>query len=134
MSPLDTPKYRTALEALAKLGLVPSAIEALADAGPDAVYRELSRRGRVWSIDNHKWRKSLKPRSVPSAIVKGGYLDHAAFRFIVHADEVNGAIAEFTSIMASFGYELTRVNVHEGRSVHECLVYATIHQAANNHG
>lgn len=134
MSPVDTPKFRLALEALAKLGLVPTAIQALADSGPDALYHELSRRGRVWSTDLKKWRKSMKPRAVPAVPTRSGYLDRASLRVIVHADEVDGAIDELHALAGLAGYELLRIDVREGRSIHECLIYTVLRQIGARNG
>jgi hypothetical protein len=133
MPPFETPKYRAAVLLLEKLGLVPSALQALSDAGSDAVYRECSRRGWVWNIDPPKWRKSKKPKSVPAAIVKSGFLEHALIRIVARDSEVNETIAEFSSIVGNFGYEIERVGVHSGRNAGEVLIYCMLHQNGANH-
>jgi len=134
MSPLSTPKYRAAVERLQALGLIPAALALLADKGPEALYRELSRRGLVWSTDLQKWRKSRKPRKMPIAVVKVGYLDHLEMRLIVRSNEVDEAIAEFSAAMLNAGYEITRVSVHTSRNPGELLVYCHVHQNGGRNG
>lgn len=134
MSPKLTAKFGGAVSWLHTFQLVPSAIQALTDAGPDAVYAEMTRRGYVWSTDLGIWRKSRKPRKMHTVVAKSGFLDRAAIRVIVHADEVDGAIEELRALADLAGYELIRVNVHAGRTVHECLIYATLRQLGAHNG
>lgn len=134
MSPKQTAKFSGAVSWLHSFQLVPSAIQALTDSGPDAVYAEMTRRGYVWSVDLGLWRKSRKPRKIKTVTAKAGYMDRAAIRLIVHSDEVDGAIEELTAIMEGAGYELIRVNVNNGRTVHECLIYATLRQVGARNG
>lgn len=134
MSPIKTPKLIAAIERLQALGLIPSALQSLIDRGPEALYQELSRRGLVWSTDLQKWRKSRKPRKMPIAIVKTGYLDHIELRLIVRDNEVNQAINEFSAAMLNAGYEVTRVSVHTSRNHGELLVYCHLHQNGGRNG
>lgn len=130
MSPLNTPKYRTAVERLQALGLIPAAVALLADRGPEALYKELSRRGLVWSTDLQKWRKSRKPRRMPIVALATGYLDHCEVRLIVRATEYNQAIEEFEIAMRNAGYEVTHISVHTSRNPGDLLVYAHLHELA----
>lgn len=134
MSPKQTAKLSGAISWLHSFQLVPSAIQALTDSGPDAVYAEMRRRGYVWSVDLGLWRRTRKPKKIKAVVTRTGYLHEAAIRIIVHAGEVDGAIEEYGAIMAEAGYELVRVNVNNGRTVHECLIYLTMRQKAAHDG
>lgn len=133
MSPIRTRKLELAVAKLEALGLVPSAIHALATAGHEALYAELSRRGYVWSVGLNGWRKSKKPRKIPATVVKSGYLSEALFRFIVPLADADNAIAEFSSVMAQFGYEISRLSVHGGRNPDEGLIYCILRQNGVDH-
>ena len=134
MSPVLTQKMVSARATLLRSGLLLSMIEDLVQRGPEHVYRELTRRGYVWSVDRAVWRKSRKPRKTPIVIVKGGYLDHCEIRLIVRANEVDLAITEFSAAMQNMGYEVTRVSVHTSRNPGELLVYCHVHQNGGRNG
>lgn len=133
MSPILTQKLVLAREKLSQLGLVGSAIQALTERGPEAVYSELSRRGYVWSTDLHRFRKSKRQRKIKTVIVKTGYLDHIEVRLIVRGVELDEAIGEFATAMLNAGYEVTRVSVHTSRNPGELLVYCRIRQNGGSH-
>lgn len=134
MSPLLTHKYKLAIEVLQAQGLIPSALALLADKGTDAVYAELTRRGLVWSVDLHRWRKTKKPRKIRTAITHTGYLEHTEVRLIVRSSEYNQAIEEFEGVMRLAGYTIHRVNVHTSRNPGELLVYCVIHHNGHTDG
>jgi hypothetical protein len=128
MSPVKTVKVDRAIDTLVFLGLVPSAVNALIQSGPDALYAELSRRGYVWSTDLAKWRKSKKTRRPAATVIRTGYLDAVIVRLVVREVHTEEAITEFSSIMAQFGYGVQRVSVHSGRNEGEVLIYFALRQ------
>lgn len=131
MSPLSTQKYVSAVEKLQALGLIASAIEALALRGPEAVYAELSARGFVWSPDLRKWRKSLKPRRRVTVVSRRSALIGARVRVLLPDALADDAIEDFRVSLAALGYEPRGVNFHEAREHGHVMVYFTVGNKEN---
>lgn len=134
MSPLNTPKFMSAIEKLQALGLISSAVSRLAGEGHDAVYAELTRRGYVWSTDLKRWRRSQKVRRAIAKPVHGTALEFARFRIIVEGTVAEAAIMEMKTALGAMGYTVVNVNVHAANEPGKYLVYFTVYGAENGNG
>lgn len=134
MSPLSTIKFTSALDKLQALGLIASAVQALASQGNDAVYEELSRRGYVWSTDLHKWRRSLKVRRAVATRVYGTALEMARFRIIIDSVVAEAGILEMKTALGAMGYTVVNVSGHTANEPGKHLVYFTLRGGENGNG